>query len=364
MTQNKVTTGQFYSLLYICSVVAAFMFVSTTVIDLGATDAVLFPVVFGVLSLITIIPTFLFYKRSGGVSVLNAVSKSSRVFSNILAFAYSALVFILLLRTLARLDLFISSEIFPENTMTFLIVLIVIVSTALSLLDIGALSRASTIFLVLVTATVSVVVASTFSNFDTINFVPLFMNGEEEFFKQALAYSMFFPESACLILFLSNIKGNIKKGYLAYILLLVLSLSTVAFTVVGVLGEFSNTQLFPAFAISSVGEFRVLERFESIQSSVWTVCIVAKTTFQIMIISNCIRHLFKKVKWWTPNVLVGIITTGFLIYISKGVTRFSFMSSQFQVTLTYILLVVVLPIIALLAILKQKRGDTLENENS
>jgi len=128
MTQNKVTTGQFYSLLYICSVVAAFMFVSTTVIDLGVTDAVLFPVVFGVLSLITIIPTFLFYKRSNGVSVLNAVSKSSKAFSNILAFSYSVLVFILLLRTLARLDLFVSSEIFPENTMTFLIVLIVIVS--------------------------------------------------------------------------------------------------------------------------------------------------------------------------------------------------------------------------------------------
>ena len=88
MTQNKVTTGQFYSLLYICSVVAAFMFVSTTVIDLGATDAVLFPVVFGVLSLITIIPTFLFYKRSGGESVLNAVSKRSKAFSNILAFVY------------------------------------------------------------------------------------------------------------------------------------------------------------------------------------------------------------------------------------------------------------------------------------
>ena len=103
-----------------------------------------------------------------------------------------------------------------------------------------------------------------------------------------------------------------------------------------------------------MGEFRVLERFESIQSSVWTVCIVAKTTLQIMIISNCIRHLFPKIKWWTPNVLVGIVATGFIIYISNGVTRFSFMSSELQVMLTYILLVVVLPVISLLSILKKK----------
>ena len=125
------------------------------------------------------------------------------------------------------------------------------------------------------------------------------------------------------------------------------------------LGEFSNTQLFPAFAISSVGEFRVLERFESIQSSVWTVCIVAKTTLQIIIISNCIRHLFPKIKWWTPNALTGILATSFIIYISKGVTRFSFMSSQIWVTVTYILLVVALPVISLLVIIKKKRGEKL-----
>ena len=357
--QTKVTTFQFYSLLYICSVVAAFMFVSTTLIDLGKTDAVFFPIVFGVLSLITIIPTFAFNSKSNGESVLIATRKKNKLFSNLLALSYIVLVFILLLRTLARLDLFVSSEIFPENTMTFLIVSIVIVSVVLSLLDIGALSRAATIFLIMVILSVSVVVISALNNIETVNIVPLFMNGETEFIKQAVSYSVFFPESACLILFLSNIKGNIKKGYFIYILLLVLSLAIVSFTVVGALGEFSNTQLFPAFAISSVGEFRVLERFESIQSSVWTVCIVAKTTLQIIIISNCIRHLFPKIKWWTPNALTGIVAIAFIIYISQGVTRFSFMSSQIWVTVTYITLVVALPVISLLAILKKKRGEKL-----
>ena len=357
MTQTKVTTLQFYSLLYICSVVAAFMFVSTTLINLGTTDAVLFPTVFGILSLITIIPTFLFNKKSNGESVLIATGKSNKHFSYFIAASYIALVFILLLRTLARLDLFVSSEVFPENTMTFLIVSIVIVSVFLSLLDIGALSRASTIFLIMVTLSVSVVVASAFSNIEAVNIVPLFMNGETEFIKQALFYSVFFPESACLILFLSDIKGNIRKGYFLYIFFLVLSLTIVSFTVVGALGEFSNTQLFPAFAISSVGEFRVLERFESIQSSVWTVCIIAKTTLQIIIISNCIRHLFPKIKWWTPNALCGIAACAFIIYISQGVTRFSFVSSELWVAITYILLVVVLPSISLLSILKKKRGE-------
>ena len=79
MTERKVTTFQFYSLLYICSVVAAFMFVSTTVIDLGATDAILFPTVFGVISLITIIPTFIFNKKSNGESVLTAIRKRNKI---------------------------------------------------------------------------------------------------------------------------------------------------------------------------------------------------------------------------------------------------------------------------------------------
>jgi hypothetical protein len=78
-----------------------------------------------------------------------------------------------------------------------------------------------------------------------------------------------------------------------------------------------------------------------------------------MIISNCIRHLFPKIKWWTPNVLTGVVATAFIIYISQGVTRFSFVSSQIWVTVTYILLVVVLPSVALLSILKKKRGENL-----
>ena len=87
MTQTKVTTFQFYSLLYICSVVAAFMFVSTTLIDLGTTDAILFPTVFGILSIITIIPTFAFYKKSNGESVLIAIRKRNKLFSDIIAFS-------------------------------------------------------------------------------------------------------------------------------------------------------------------------------------------------------------------------------------------------------------------------------------
>jgi L-asparagine transporter-like permease len=78
-----------------------------------------------------------------------------------------------------------------------------------------------------------------------------------------------------------------------------------------------------------------------------------------MIISNCIRHLFPKIKWWTPNAITGIAATAFIIFISNGVTRFSFMSSEFWVAVTYILLVVVLPVISLLSILKKKRGEKL-----
>jgi hypothetical protein len=82
-----------------------------------------------------------------------------------------------------------------------------------------------------------------------------------------------------------------------------------------------------------------------------------------MIVSNCIRHIFSKIKWWTPNILVGVIATGFILYISNGVTRFSFVSSQNWVMVTYILLVVVLPIISVLSVLS-KRREQFAKENS
>ncbi len=361
MIENKVTTGQFFSLTYISTVVASFMFVSTSVIDLGRTDAILFPLIYVLLSLIAAIPIFAFFKRSNGKSVLETLNEHNRIFSIVISVIYAVGVFVLLLKTLARLDLFTSSEIFPENSMTFLIVLIVIVSTILSMLGLAPLARASTIFVVAVIASVSIIVASAVGNFNSLNFTPLFTDGIGEFLKQGLAYSMFFPEFSILLFFLSNIKGNVKKSFFIFMGCLFVSLTIVTFTGVGALGEFSNTQLFPAFAISSVGEFNVLERFESISSSVWTLCIVAKTTLQIIVVSSCIKNIFPKINSKLPNLIVGTVTCGFVIYISQGVTRFSFMSSQISVTVMYLVLVVLLPLLSLIGTLFKKRGEVNEN---
>ncbi len=361
MIDNKVTTGQFFSLTYISTVVASFMFISTEVVDLGKTDAILFPVVYVFISIITAIPMFLFLKRSNKKSVLEALNERNRVFSVFISIVYALTVFVLLLKTLARLDLFISSEIFPENSMTFLIILIVIVSTVLSLLGLAPLARASTIFIIAVTLSVLIIVISAMGNINSLNFVPFFENGIIDFFKESISFSVFFPEFSIFIFFLSEIKGNLKKGFYTLLFFLFITFTVVSFTAVGALGKFSNTQLFPAFAITSVGEFNVLERFESISSSVWTLCIVAKTTLQIIVTSMCLRNIFPKVNPKLPNIAVGVIASLLIIYISQGVTRFSFMSSQTSVTVMYILLAAVLPFLSLLGTFFKKKGT--ENEN-
>lgn len=355
--QNNITTGQFFSLLYISIMSSAFMFVSTTVIDLGKTDAILFPLLFAVFYLIAFIPIFIFYKRSGGKGLFEFLNSKNRPLSIFVSVLYLSLVFIMLLRTVARFDLFVSSEIFPQNTMTLLIVLIIIVSTALSFLDIGALSRAATVFLLLVIPSVSIIVASAFNNINEINFTPFFMDGFSSFFKQGFSFSMFFPDLALLILFLGNIKGNIKKSFLIFDLALLFSLTIITFTVVGALGEFSNTELFPAFAISSVGEFSILERFETLQSSVWTLCVVSKITLQIIVLSNLLKNIFPKGSKSVFNCLVGLATIIVIVYISNGVTRFSFMSSQLNVTVTCILLTLFLPTVAMLSTLKGAKNE-------
>ena len=116
------------------------------------------------------------------------------------------------------------------------------------------------------------------------------------------------------------------------------------------------------------------ENIEKVLLSLFTInkghlsfqCSVRIATCLLAIYKTCsppkVWNLFQNVT--AKPLPSNVIATGFILYISNGVTRFSFVSSQNWVTVTYILLVIVLPVIAVLSVLKNKRGEEFAKENS
>ena len=346
MTKSQVSAPQFFALLYLSMLGSMFMYISSPQITIATAESLLRPVVFAIASIVFAIPIYLLCTKGNLKENLQSETKS-KVYKGVAVF-YAIVYFVDALMTVGRFDLFASSELFPGTEMTYFLIGLVGVCIALSFCGIGALGRASTIF------TLVVVGATAFASFtltkdvDSLNFTPLFENGVGKFITDSLTFSLQASEIGAIVIFFPEIKGNIKKHYILWSVLSAISFSFILFFVVATLGAFSDTQLFPTYTAITLAQFGLFERLDALETAIWILCVVTKLTLYISLIVKCICFAFPKLSEKITSVSVGVVITGFLIFISGNIQNFGFISFIPLVVGVYVFPVLVLPTILLI----------------
>lgn len=348
MNNSKVTATQFFSLMYLSVLGSVFMYISSSKVLIATTDSIFRPFVFVIIGVAVAVPAVLLHKKQktlseGTLSVL----KKSTVYK-IVSVLFAAVYFFDALMTVARFDLFASSELFPGTDMTFFIVALIVICCVLALLGLGGLSRASVIF------TVTVAVATVFASLtlikevDTVNYTPLFENGVGKFISDSLLFCLQMSELGTIFLYLPQIEGVSFKKYVFWLCLSAVSFAFVLFFVVGTLGVFADTQLFPTYSAVSLAEFGLFERLDALETAVWILCIVTKLTFYVMTVIKCIRFAFPKIKEKVIASVCGVIISAVIVFVSLDVERFAFISAVPVIAVVFLLPVIVLPSVLLL----------------
>ncbi len=361
MVKNKISSKSFFALLYLSLLSSIFMYLSSSQVTMSNTDSVLRPLAFIVFALIFAIPIFLIIKKQQKNPVNNPPKTKPL---KTIAFFYGIIYFIAALRTVARFDLFASCELFSGSDMTFFMVFIVTVCGFLSLLGISSLCRAATVFSFVVISATAFVMISLIGQVDLLNLTPLLRNGVYKFSEECFLFTVQASEIGTIILFLPQIKGDVKKDFVRWIILSGISFSVIMFFVVASMGAFCDTQLFPTYTAVTLGNFGLLERLDALETAIWILCVVEKIAFYILIVVKSFKFTFEKVngKLITSMVCTGIILIIFLI--SKDVEKFFIVSSQPIINVVFFTAVVVLP--AALLILKGKGSlnETKSNESN
>lgn len=337
---------------------SVFMYISSSKVLIATTDSVFRPFVFIVVGVAVAVPSVLLYKKQKILSknTRSILNKSMRY--KIVSLIYGAVYFFDALMTVARFDLFASSELFPDTDMTFFIVALVVVCCLLALLGLGGLSRASVIF------TVTVAIATAFASLtlikevDTVNFTPIFENGVGKFFSDSLLFCLQMSELGAILLYLPQIEGVSFKKYVCWLCVSALSFAFVLFFVVGTLGVFADTQLFPTYSAISLAEFGLFERLDSLETAVWILCVVTKLTFYVMTVIKCIRFSFPKIKEKVITGVCAVLISAVIIFVSFDIERFAFVSSVPVIAIVFLLPVIVLPSVLLLYTLLIGRKDS------
>lgn len=347
MLKDRVTPSQFFSLLYLSVLSSIFMYIADRRVSVAQTDSLLRPLVFAVVSIVAFLPMCYLMNKYKVFSQeqRNELSKSKMF--KIISVVYGVVYLFDALITAARFDLFASSELFPGKDMTFFLVGLIIVCCFLSHLGLGGLSRASTVFVMIVVLATGFAALTLFQEVDFLNFIPVFENGVTDFAKDSLYFSIQASEIGTIPLVVSNIKGNVKKNYLLWSILSAVSFSVILFFVVGILGEFADTQLFPTYAAISLAEFGLFERLDALETAIWILCIVVKLTFFIYIIVQTFSFSFKKINKHRKlfSAFIGVAIALILVFVSSNIVRFSFVSSAAVAIGVYVVPVIILPAI-------------------
>lgn len=356
MEKTKVSTPQFFSLLYLSVLSSIFMYISSPGITISETDSLLRPMVFIGVSIISALPVFFIYKKFTKDETLNEKIYKSK-FYKVIAVIYSAVYLLGIVRTVARFDLFASSELFPGAEMTLFIIGLIVVCAAISLLGLGSLARAGVIFTFIVISATAFVMLSLWDEVSVLNFTPLFQDGVVQFLGDSVLFSLQASEIGVLLTVLPQIKGNVKKGFVWWAALSGLTFIAVLFFVVGTLGAFADTQLFPTYTAVTLAKFGLLERMDALETAIWILCVVEKIGLYFFVVTKNLKLVFPRVSNKVLCFAQAVITSGVIAFISDDLERFSFISYTPVVVGIYVVPVIMLPISVLVYLKKVKKSE-------
>lgn len=347
MTHTPVKATQFFSLLYLSVLGSIFMYISSAEITISETESLLRPIVFIIVSIVSGIPILLIYNNFKKEESVKAEFLKSGLYK-FLAVIYALVYLLGIIRSAARFDLFASSELFPGTEMTLFIVTLIIVCALLSMLGLSALSRAGSVFMVIVVTATGFVMLSLINEVDLLNFTPLFENGVSDFFWDSILFAIQASEIGALTLVLPQIKGNFKKNYILWAIFSGLSFSVIIFFVVGTLGAFADTQLFPTYTAVTLAKFGLIERMDALETAIWILCVVEKIAFYFFVIIKSLCTAFPKI---SKKIICGVsalVAGCVLAFVSGNLEMFSFISYTPVVVGMYLVPVIFLPVIIII----------------
>ncbi len=341
-SSKTVSQYQLFCLIFITITFSAMMYSDYTVNNPDLLMLAASSVSAAIILMLTALPLFLFYKRSCDQNIIQAVQSKkpflSGVFSAIymLYFVYSAAVSVLVFSML------LSNFINPGLPFFAFFLLTLICCGYAAHEGLGALSRASTIFLVLIIISLIMITFSLSFRVNVLNYSHIYIEKPERLFDNSMYLVVYASSIPSIFLFVRKIKGNFKKTVISAVIASNAAILIVSLISFGVLGEYLHTTPYPFYTATQLIELGAFQRLDVIFLALWTVGMFVKTSLSLCALKETVHSSFRVVhSRWIYPVLVSLVGVTALISsnnedLRSAVLNMKIMSVGF-VTVTFIL---------------------------
>ncbi len=354
-TKGKISSFQFFSMLFLSRILTTVTYLSSYTKNIRLSDMFIQPVFRIAAGILIMVPVYFLYKKYEDKNVLDLISEKSNVLGKIVSIFYVAAFFYFTVVTLARLDLFAGTIVFPETDVDFMIAVAIILCCYGAYLGFEPLARTSVISSIFVIPALAFIMLTLIKKVDLLNLTPIFYNGVMPVVETAVDSVGQTVEYAVIVLMLPRVKGNTKKGFFIWLILQTLLMAVMVFFACTVMGNYAQTQLFPFHTLASLAEFAMFSRLDAVFTSVWIMCAFIKAGLLIYLQKDILSTRFRKFSGNQYIVVIGVLTIIANLLISGQINRFIIVDNSIIKIVITAITVLIIPLCALIFI---RKGNT------
>lgn len=353
LSKGKISAFQFFTMLFLSRTLTTVTYLSSYTKNIRLSDMLVQPIFRILIGTAIMLPLYFLYRKNTDKNLLDIVNNKSKVLARVFAIIFVVFFFYFTVVTMARLDLFAGTVVFPETDLTYILIFAVVLCCYGAYLGFEALGRSSVISSVFVIPALIFIMVTLVKKVDFLNLTPIFYNGVMPVVRVAVDSVGQTVEYAIIALALPRVKGNVKKGFFIWLILQTFLMAVMFFFACTVMGNFASTQLFPFHTLASLADFTMFSRLDAIFTSVWIMCAFIKAGLLIYLQAHILKTYFGRFRRTTYIFAIGSLTILANLFISGQIKWFTFVdNSTIKIVLTLIT-VIVIPLFVILFFKKE-----------
>ncbi len=287
-----ISVGQMFALLFISRMVITMTYGTLLIGDSDIWDHLISAVISFLLTFILIIPIYKLFSKDNHMNVLDNLRDLMGKFGYVFIMLYIFYFILITLHTLTIFDNFISNAVNPPLSIPLLTIFLLLSSCYGAYKGIEALGRTATFVIVATVLSILFLSVSLFSSIEIINFRPLLYNGNESALEGTI---YMISQSSCLVamaVLFPLAKGSKLKGIIFWNCGVYISFIAIIILVIGTMGDFATTQIFPVYTAASIGKFGSLRHLDSLYLGVWVAGIFIKSSLFLLLASEGVKKIW------------------------------------------------------------------------
>lgn len=304
---------------------------------------------------IIVLPTFILLKYTNNNSVLSCAFNFNEWFGKAVAFLFLILCFFVIINTISEFTFFITASVFPKAGFFTIIFIFLLASLYSAAMGIEAFSRFS-IFVFMFTIIIFLIIGvSLLKEYNMLNFVSPFYDGLKPIASLGWQNISRNFEVLAFLLLIPFIKGNAKKTFVTWVIILFTFLLFLNFIIVAVLGEQQIVELFPLYTISSLTKISVLDRLDDLFTTIWIFTAFIKSSLYLYLGNICMQKIVPKVSKKITFPILGIVSLVICLLVSSSFTYINMINSIIHSGVFIIVLGLIIPIVILICTMIKKK---------